>query len=454
VLLPDPNGTQRARAQATGGARTGILVALALAFALGVAHGAAAQTRRQPTQPEGPLEGTDIPVELRFADLRLGPVFLQPRVGLKELGWDSNVLGAPNNTETKIADFRATPSGGLKIAIPIRTRHLFTVDGQMDYQWFFESDELRAWNSALDASYAYTAQNWDFELTNRYADTATTQLDRLELGDQPVEGQPDVFLRARQTQNITRGEATWELGRNLVLRGQGVRRFYAYEDEILASDLGRTEIGVGGAIGYRLTTTVTTSLVANWQRDNYTEPGNLRNAETYRAGIELDLDPAALISGTVLVAYRDQAPRSAQVEGFSGVVTQGSLSVAPRGIAQLTVSGYRDIFPTIWAGSLYGLREGAGAELLFQTNRTVAIGGGVSYYEHSYPNEATRAQPDGSSITAKRRDQIVTFDARVRININVVDAITIRLGQYRRESNFDSFDTTGLIFTSGYGVTF
>lgn len=417
------------------------------------------QERRRPRRPAGPEEGVQVPPGLRYADIRLGPFFLQPRVTVRDVGWDSNITGR-SEAQGEASDFRATLSPGVKIILPIRDRHVISGDGQLDYLWFKGATGLRSFNGAATARYEYRSERWSLGLSDRFVNAERSQFDVLQIGDEDVPPVFEVFDRTRQLTNQTAVDLRWNFTSPIFLDARGARRIVRFdeEDEVatfnLAERLDRTEETIGGAVGFRLTSLMAVSLMGDWQRADYETPGNPREAETYRVGARIEMDPVGRISGDVVIGFRDQAPRAADVEAFSGIVVEGAVAVRFGGFMQVRVSGQRDAIPSFWFDSIFFLRQGAGISALVQGSRSLAFGGDVSLYEHDYPTEATRVQPDGSVLAAERLDRILNFGGRVRWAVSPANDVSFRVGWTQRDSNFDRQDVEGLVVGSDYSVVF
>lgn len=417
-----------------------------------------AQERRIPNRPEGPEEGTQIPPGLRIADLKIGPLYLQPRVTLSNVGWDSNITGRPDGAG-KTSDFRASPGAGLKVAVPFRQQHMVTGDGQLDYLWYAETEQLRTFNGAALARYEYSSDRFEAEALGRYVDAQITQTDLTEIGDSTVPPEFEIFEAARQRTNLLSLQGTWHLSPQIFLRGRASRRLVRLEDldpdrTTLSDELDRTEESVGVAVGYQMTPKTSFALVGDWMTYDYENPSSLRDAETNRVGVEIALDPTALLNGTVLLGYRDLTPREPSALGFEGFVVDGGLGVQPGGIASITLFGTRDAFPTFFGENVYYLRQGGGVSLLGQAARSFALGAELSVYEHDYPVPTAAPQADGSILTAERLDRIYNFLGRISWRQSGGSTLGFRVGWVNRTSNFDFANTDGLVIATSYALTY
>ncbi len=419
-----------------------------------------AQRPQRPREPQQPEEGTEVPASLRFADLKLGPLYLQPRVALKSFGWDSNVLGR-SDPLGQISDFRITPSAGLKLAVPFQERHMLSADGEVDYLWFKENDDLRTFNTAFWGKYEYTSDRWDFEIENRFVDADRTQLDLIEIGGGEVPPGADIFERVRELTNRLGAVARWNLTTRVYVEARGSRRLVRYdpEDSITgiryAEELNRTEESGGVAFGYKIWPTSSIAVIGDWDLYGCEKVGNPRDAETSRAGARVEMSPVGTVSGELLVAYRDLAPREPDLVGYTGIVLEADIALRPGGIVEIHLLADRDIFPTYWRDNTYALRQGGGLSFRRPVSRSLAIEGRATMHEASYPIEATEISPeDGSEITAKRLDRVYRFDGRVEWRLSQSTTLGFRVGYINRISNFPRLDMDGFIIGSSYSLVY
>lgn len=435
-----------------------LLLAVCVVLALGWSPAATAQERRTPARPEGPDEGVEIPAGLQFADLKLGPFYLQPRATIREFGWDSNITGRPDNAGAT-SDFRATPGAGVRIALPIRERHMVTGDGQLDYLWFAENGQLRTFNGALNARYEYTSDRFEALGLARYIDAQRTQTDLVEIGDDTIDPEYEIFEVAREETTLLLFDGTFFLSPSIFLSGDTSRRVIRLQDvegesTDLAARLDRTEETLGGSIGYRLTAQTSLALVVDWINYDFEDPASFRDAEAYTAGAEASFGRTAGINGFVFVGYRDMAPRTPGVEGFEGVVLDGEISAHPGSFAEVTLFAERSSYPTVFRDNIYYVRQGAGVSLLAQAARNFGLGGEVSLFDHSYPVATQGVQDDGSLLVASRLDRVYRFLGRVSWQQSSSATIGFRAGWVNRASNFDFANTSGFLITSNYEIVY
>lgn len=429
------------------------VVIAALIPCAGLAH-----AQQVPVRPVDPREGAEVAEEAPLADLKLGPFYLQPRLGVRDLGWDSNILGASATSGLQVSDFRATPIAGLRLFLPIRSRHVFSADGEVGYAMFLEYKELRGWNTAVEGRYEYDSDRLEVSVADRYVDAQTNQLERLELDSGPTTPDPGVFQRIRTRTNDLSADLRFFFTSQTYVGGRGSRAIVRYDDSTAvgtatAASLDRTEDTVGGVLGTRLRPSVSVQAFYDWQEYDYETPGNPRDATTYRTGLELLMEPGSRASGLIRAGYRRLTPLDPDQQEFDGLVGDMAVTAILGGRVEMSVNGTRDAYPALWYDSTYFLLRQAGLELVYQATRAFGIGGAATAGEYDYNNEATEILPDGTPFTAERRDLVYRYEGLLRWRLDR-NEIRFRVGYYDVTSNFVSQEQDGLIVSTGYVARF
>lgn len=433
---------------------TSLLIAVALLTA-----GTAYAQQQPPVRPVGPEEGTEIPESARLADIKVGPFYLQPRLGLRDVGWSDNPLGVPNSNELKVSDFQATGLGGLRFYLPFRERHVISGDGEAAYQWFQDNEEFRGWNTAIEGRYEYDSDRLEASIVNRYVNSQFNQLEQLEL-DTGGTGAPDaeIFARVRSQTNDLRAELQFNYTRQTFVGARGGRRIVRYPGESeqaqsIARTLDRTEDSIGGFVGTSLRPGLAVRAFYDYQDFDYEAPGNPRDASSYRTGVELALSGDRRFSGLVRLGYRDLTPDLEELIGFSGMIFDADVRGVIGSRTEVTISGIRDALPSLFGDNIFFVRSGGGVDLVYQVTRRIGLGAGVQIYDHAYELEVTQTQPDGTVLTAVPSEQIYQYEGIFTWRLNR-NEIRVRAGYFDRSSNFASQESDGLIISTGYVARF
>ena len=266
---------------------------LALACVLvGGAHPAAAQA------PEDPFES---------ARFRMGPVRFTPALELTSLGRDTNVF---NEAEDPKSDTTAAIGPTVRFWMrPGALRVSGHAGGQ--YLYFRQYDTQRAWNTTNDLKLELVMTRLTPFVSAEYVDTK----DRVGY---------EIDSRSR------RRDIAGTVGTALRLGGKtaivaSYRRYQGEYDEnetflgaTLARELNRDEERTELQFRHALTPLTTFVLRNELGRDRFAG-SQLRDSDSLRVMPGFELQPAALISGTVFVGYRKFDAKNERIEDYSGL---------------------------------------------------------------------------------------------------------------------------------------
>ena len=255
-----------------------------------------------------PAAGQDIDDPFESARFRLGPVRFTPALELTSLGRDTNVF---NEAEDPKSD--TTAAVGPLVRFWMRPGAL-RVSGRAggQYLYFRQYDTQRAWNTSNDlrielimarltpfvqGEYIDTKDRVGYEIDSRSRrrDIAGTVGTSLRIG-----GKTDIVASYRRYQG--------EYDENETFLGATLARELNREEE-------RTELQFRYAL-----TPLTTFVVRNeFGRDRF-DGSRLRDSDSLRVMPGFELTPAALISGSAFVGYRQFDALDPRLDDYSGVV--------------------------------------------------------------------------------------------------------------------------------------
>lgn len=281
------------------------------------------------------------------ARIRIGPVALQPRLEIRELGVDTNVF---NDADGPREDF------------------VFSIRPGADARLRFGAVRLsyRGWTEGI-----YYRKYEDERAVNSFGEfRGELRLARvipyfsiagLETQERP---NAEIDLRA------DRVERTFEYGAYVALLSrtglhvsvQQHRHRYAPGQEVDGEDLARqlNEKDRTVQAALRLAVTPITTLSVTAARESMTfdlSPG--RDSRSVRFGPQIDFDPAGLLSGSAFVGYRRFEPTDPDIPDYRGVVARTSVAVT---LPETRVTGRlsRDVSYSYFEPAPYYLMTGAG----------------------------------------------------------------------------------------------
>lgn len=219
-------------------------------------------------------------------DLRLGALYLRPRLRVETLGLDTNVFYSATGRR---ADFTASGGPGLDAILPLRGGFRLSAGGDLGYVYFRRTESQRRataqaraglqWNGArlgagVQGTYGRSFARPSFEVDERVAETARGA---------GADVRADIGARVRLA--LAASTVRREVERGAAFAGVDLQR--------ALSDDART----GGAeLAYRLTPKTSLLLLADARQDHFRLAPE-RDADSERLGGGLQVDSATRLFG-------------------------------------------------------------------------------------------------------------------------------------------------------------
>jgi hypothetical protein len=263
---------------------------------------------------------------------RFGPLGVEPRFRLTNLGVDNNVFNA---TENEQSDFTFTAAPGA--ALFFRTgRGLLSVVAFAEFVYFREFETERSINTSAIGQY-----EWRFARMRPYVSAAA-----LNTRQRPGF---EIDARARHYETEFHGGADLRTGSKGTIRIDYRHLDYTFAGDqvfggrILNQELNRTLNA--GEIGFRQRLSVLTTWITRvaHERERFVfEP--VRNADSLRMSTGFELGRFALIRGSAFVGYRQLKPADGGVlPQFSGVIADTNVSYTAPTRTRLSAQVRRDV---------------------------------------------------------------------------------------------------------------
>ncbi len=279
------------------------------------------------------------------APIQVGPLSLNPRLELLNVGVDSNVF---NEAEGARQDFTATVRPSLDATLRFGRGRL-TYRSWLDAVYFQKYKDERSLNR-------FGEVRVEARLT-RFVPYATVS--GLATRERPNR---EIDLRARRdNQAVGAGAAVLMLSRTSIV-GAVRREIVRYADtvfrgELLSRQLDEKRNIVQGGLRLALTPLTTLSVTASQEQDRF-DLSPARDSDTLRIGPTLDFDPSALVSGTLSVGYRRFSPLHDTMPAFRGLVAQVAMRYTLLGRTRFEVAVGRDVDYSYDSQQPYYLRTG------------------------------------------------------------------------------------------------
>lgn len=267
----------------------------------------------------------------RDAQMHFGPLYLTPRLALKEFGVDTNVF---NNGEDQ-RDFTVTLAPHANAWVPFGRRALLTTGAGADVVYYQQFASERSINPDLrvrtdvylgrvkpfaELTYLRTRQRPNYEI-----DVRSLRHEKLFRAGADIRVFSKIGVQlVREHRPVTYGaDAT-------------------YNDVALRESLNRTTTSKAVVVSYAYSPLTTFTVKTESLRDRF-ELAPLRDADSFRVLPGVELKTRALISGSAHVGFRRFSPLNESLEPFSGLVASSSLSYTLQGVTRITATVDRDL---------------------------------------------------------------------------------------------------------------
>jgi hypothetical protein len=397
-------------------------IAFAITLLLAAAHAFA-----QSADPGAP------PTTVR---LRLGPLYLNPSIGLTGAGVDDNVFNEPG--ETAKSDYTATLSPATDLWLrfgpswingTLREDLIYyqkyaserSANGSFKVNWLIPFNRLTL-NPGV--SYQATRARPGFEIDSRAQRTEIGYNGLIEL-----RVASKTFLGVRAERKTTDFDQTARfLGTNL-------------HDE-----LNRTVSNAAVTVRHQATPLTSITFDVSREQDRFEfVPDRDSDSTQITGGVKFD--PAALIKGAATFGYRDFKPVSGAVPGYQGTTMGVDLSYVALGTTRLGVAASRDVQYSFDVNQPYYLQTGVTATIAQQIFGPVDVTGRIGTQRLDYRNRAGAVV-----VAADRVDHITIYGLGMGYHLGRDMRVGFSVDQQKRTSPLDAREYKGLVY--GFAVTY
>jgi hypothetical protein len=367
--------------------------------------------------------------------VRLGPLWLNPRLALTNAGMDTNVFNAAD-TDQPQRDFTmtVTPSTDLWLRAG-RT----WINGTLreDIFWFKKF--------ASERSIANTYRvAWLVPLTRVAFSVGTGWVSTRERPGFEIDARP-----RRHDRDFTGAAEVRALSRTL-FGVRGIRRTVEFEDAVflgsnLREALTRTSTSTGLTIRHELTPLTTLAVGVTREQDRF-DFSPLRDSSSSLVDVGLDFDPFALINGSARIGFRNFNPVSTDLPGYAGMTAAVDLAYVARDSTRMTVQATRDVQYSFDINQPYYLQSGMSAAVAQQIYGPIEVEGRVGAQRLSYRTRVGAAAP------AVRVDRVRAFGGGIGYRMSPDLRMGFNVDHQKRTSILEGRQYDGLRY--GIAVTY
>jgi hypothetical protein len=382
----------------------------------------------QSTEPGAP------PSDVR---LHVGPLFVNPKLGLTNIGVDHNVFNVPDNANPQ-SDFTMTLTPAADTWLRFGSSWIDTTvrEDLVYYQEFasersVNTDVRLKWVIPLNrlvltpgGAYLNTHDRPGFEI-----DTRARRVEWDYYGTAELRVASKSFVGARFDSRQTRYDENAE-----------------FNGSNLSQELNRTVTTFGGTFRYEATPLTNIVVDVSREQDRFQFTPERDTDSTLITG-GFRFDPAALLKGSATVGYRDFKPLASDVPGYQGFTAAVDLAYIPLESTRLTVTFSRDVQYSYDVNQPYYLQTGVTGSIsqqIFGPVDLVARGGRqrLDYRDRAGANVAV----------TNRTDYVTSYGGGVGYHLGRDLRIGFNVDQQLRDSLVESNDYTGLRY--GFAVNY
>jgi Putative beta-barrel porin 2 len=377
------------------------------------------------------LEPGAPPPTVRF---RFGPLFLNPMLGVTNLGVDDNVFNDPVTANPQ-SDFTMTVMPAADLWLRFGPTWISSnIKEDLVYYQKFESE--RSANTSIRL-------NWTIPFNRLVLVPGMTYLNTNERPGFEID------TRAPRVELGYTGALELRVGSNTYFGVRGEHRTIEFDESSqfdgtsLNEELNRTASSAG--FTFRLQATPLTSIVfdGSTDRDRF-EFSPDRDTDSTRFDVGVRFDPAALIKGAALIGYRDFRPRSSAVPGYQGTTAAVDLSYVLRESTKLTLTIGRDVQYSYDVNQPYYLQTGMTGSVSQQVYGPVDVVGRIGGQRLEY-----RDRSGAAVAAADRTDHTTSYGGGIGYHMGRDVRIGFNIDKQQRDSAIESKQYNGL----RYGVS-
>lgn len=351
------------------------------------------------------------------ARLIAGPLALDPRLAIRQVGMDTNVF---NDSDTPTRDFTATV--GPELDSWLRVGRLI-VSGESSVTWTYfrksasqrSFDVSQAGQAALDLRWGLPYLTVSVERTRQRPNLEIDARARRETFERA--GGIDLRLGPTVSVDVTHAERRYDFA----VGGEG--------NAALADALNRRERETTAVGRIALTPLTTFAVRAGARRDRF-ERSSFRDSNSFIVMPGVEFKPLALIAGTAYVGFRQFDPIAADVPAFRGMVADVGLSYLLRDLTRLTVDAERDVDYSFEAGQPYYVSNGARLSIVQALGASWDVAAHIGRTTLAY---RTRGNAPDESV-ANRADRFVVYGVGIGRRLGTEVRIGVDIEYARRAS--------------------
>lgn len=352
--------------------------------------------------------------------LRIGSLFLTPRIELKDMGVDTNVFSSATNPQS---DFTFTLSPSLELGVPVARRALVTGKVGIDAIYYKSFGSERSVNPDLEVRAEYYTPRLTFFAQNTYMSSRARP-------------NFEIDLRSRRTiEDLTAGFDVKFSPRSLVrfAADRSAQRYAAdavFLGSSLQEQLDRDTVTYSATLRSQQTPKTALFLEASVAHERFLFNAR-RNADKVGFMPGVELAPRALINGKAKFGFRRFRPLDTTIPGFTGLAANVDLGYTMLGSTRFGVQVDRDVDYSYDRAQSYYVKNGGGGSIRRQILGDADVIVSAQRHRYTYQQSGTTGTTSPEELTTN-----YAFDFGYRLHNG--SRIGLAVAHWRRVSDLSA----------------
>lgn len=379
-----------------------------------------AQTAPVPVEPD--------PEQVR---LKIGPLWLNPTISLRNMGVDTNVFNDPPDQNPK-RDFTLTMEPTTQLWLRMGPTWLSgTIDEQI--VWFQKYANQRSANTRYQGAWRVPLNRLAFTVNGAFLKTRERPGFEIDERAQRTEKRVDAIVEIR---TLSRTFVGLRAAKAKVDFDKGA----VFRDGNLSRELNRTAVSYGLTARHQLTPLTDLVFEASRQEERFAV-SPLRDSDSSILSIGLKFDQFALIKGAANVGFRDFRPLQPGVPVYKGATASVDLTYTILGVTRLGVQATRDVNYSSNVNQPYYLLTGISGSLAQQIFGPLDVVARIGAQQLDYRDRAIAAIERVS-----RTDTIRSYGLGIGYHLGKELRVGVNVDRQKRRSPLVDHRYEGLKF--------
>jgi len=362
---------------------------------------------------------------INTAKYKIGPFWIYPSVGLRDVGYDGNVYYQYEG-QGPVSDYTFTIFSAVRFHYLFHRSIIISLRENPEYVYYFELKKERGWNNVFSPEVRVLLLN-RFVLNGSYLDSKIRYRVTSEFN-----------ARVNEYRKGFKGSLFYETARGTSLGISGSSEDITYgdiQDLSISRSLNRKEQEANLEFYYRIVPASFLFFKGGYKEYRFANPlYRWRDAYSYQAYSGIQFPILGRIRGALALGYKKLVPREANRQKFSGLIGDTSLNYR---VSRFTFRlGFnRDCYFSYFSDNVFFIENRWGAGVSLYLARFLRLDYDFGYGKEGYPEKAPVVLRNGQPEQIKRSDLFRSHAAGFVVRIMKSTGVGLAVNYWARESN-------------------